>query len=145
MIKQQLQADQLQAMKAKDSARLDTLRYILAQIKNQEIEKKTELPDEDIVQIIRKESKKLQDAIDSFKGAGRTDLADEYQAQLDIYTTYLPVGMSDEDLKKEIELIIEKNSEMFKANPNALIGICVRELKSKAESARVSQIVRSLQ
>lgn len=145
MIKQQLQADQLTAMKAKDAARLDTLRYILAQIKNQEIEKKVELPDEEIVQIIRKETKKLQDAINSFKDAGRSDLAAEYQAQLDIYTTYLPTEMTDEQLKHEIQQIIERNSELYKTNRNALIGICVRELKSKADSSRISQIVRNLE
>lgn len=145
MIKQQLQADQLQAMKAKDTAKLDTLRYILAQIKNQEIEKKTELTDEEVTQIIRKETKKLQDAIDSFTKAGRTDLANEYQAQLDIYTTYLPAEMSDEQLTKEIQDIIAQNKELFASTPNALIGLCVKALKSKADSSRISQIVRSLQ
>ncbi len=144
MIKQQLQTDQLQAMKAKDSARLDTLRYILAQIKNQEIELKTEMSDEEVIQTIRKESKKLQDAIESFKTAGRQDLADEYQAQLDIYSVYLPAQLTDEQLKKEIELIIKQNTDLYKSNPNALIGLCVKTLKPKADSARISQIVRSL-
>lgn len=145
MIKQQLQADQLQAMKAKDSAKLDTLRYILAQIKYQEIEKKVELTDEEVVQIMRKESKKLQDAITSFNSAGRADLAAEYKAQLDIYAHYLPVEMTDDDLKAEIQQIIDRNADLFKSNPNALIGMCIKELKSKADSGRISQIVRSLQ
>lgn len=145
MIKQQLQADQLQAMKAKDSAKLDTLRYILAQIKYEEIEKKVELTDEEVVQIMRKETKKLQDAITSFNGAGRADLAAEYKAQLDIYAQYLPAEMTDEQLKTEIQQIIDKNTDLFKNNPNALIGMCIKELKSKADSARISQIVRSLQ
>lgn len=145
MIKQQLQADQLQAMKAKDSAKLDTLRYILAQIKYQEIEKKVDLSDEEVVQIIRKESKKLQDAITSFNAAGRADLAAEYKSQLDIYAQYLPAEMTDEQLKTEIQQIIDKNVDLFKSNPNALIGMCIKELKSKADSARISQIIRSLQ
>ncbi|CAN5160583.1 GatB/YqeY domain-containing protein [soil metagenome] len=144
MIKQQLQADQIQAMKAKDSARLDTLRYILSQIKNQEIEKKIELSDEEVIQILRKETKKLQDAIDSFKTAGRDDLAAEYQTQLDIYITYLPAEMTDEQLKQEIQTIIGQNLELFNSNRNALIGICVKALKSKVDSSRVSQIVRNL-
>ncbi len=145
MIKQQLQTDQIQAMKAKDSVKLDTLRYILAQIKYQEIEKKVELTDEEVVQVMRKETKKLQDAIESFKNANRIDLAAEYQAQLDIYTNYLPVEMSDEMLIQEVQKVIDNNKELFKSNPNALIGICVRELKSKADSSRISQIVRKMQ
>lgn len=145
MIKQQIVADQIQAMKSKDSQTLETLRYILAQIKNLEIDKKEELTDEDATQVLRKEAKKLQDSISSFEKGGRADLAAEYKIQLDIISKYLPVEASDEDIKKDIQLIIEKNKEMFAANPNALIGICVKELKAKADPGRIAQIVRDLQ
>jgi uncharacterized protein YqeY len=145
MIKQQLQADQIVAMKAKDVEKLQTLRYILAQIKNIEIDKRVELSEEEVVNILRKEVKKLQDSIDSFKSASRDDLAQEYQFQKDIIVSYLPVEMSDEELIKEVKKIIEANKDLFEKNPNALIGICVKELKSKADSARISATVRSLQ
>lgn len=145
MIKQQLQADQIMAMKAHDSVKLQTLRYILAQIKNIEIDKKVELSEEEVVNTLRKEVKKLQDSIDAFKQANRNDLAEEYQAQKDIIAAYLPQELSDSDLKAQVEAVIEKNKELFEQNPNALIGICVRELKSKADASRISATVRSLQ
>ncbi|HRN70710.1 MAG TPA: GatB/YqeY domain-containing protein [Candidatus Woesebacteria bacterium] len=145
MIKQKLQEDQIMAMKAKDVEKLQTLRYILAQIKNIEIDKKIELSDEEVVNVLRKEVKKLQDSIDSFKSAHREDLAQEYQIQKDIIVTYLPQELSDEELKSEVQKIIEANKPLFEQNPNALIGICVKELKSKADASRISTIVRSLQ
>lgn len=145
MIKQQLQADQIAAMKAKDSVTLQTLRYILAQIKNIEIDKKVELSDEEVINTLRKEVKKLQDSIDSFKKAGREDLATEYQGQKDIIASYLPQELSDEELKSEIQKIVDANKDLFDKNPNALIGICVKELKSKADAGRISATVRSLQ
>lgn len=145
MIKQQLQADQIAAMKAKDVEKLQTLRYILAQIKNIEIDKRVELSEEEVVNILRKEVKKLQDSIDSFLSANREDLAKEYQFQKDIIASYLPQELSDEELKAEIEKIVEANKELFEKNPNALIGICVKELKSKADASRISAAVRSLQ
>lgn len=145
MIKQQLQADQIAAMKAKDSVTLQTLRYILAQIKNIEIDKKVELSDEEVINTLRKEVKKLQDSIDSFKKAGREDLATEYQGQKDIIASYLPQELSNEELKSEIQKIVDANKDLFDKNPNALIGICVKELKSKADAGRISATVRSLQ
>jgi uncharacterized protein YqeY len=145
MLKQKLQEDQIVAMKAKDVETLQTLRYILSQIKNIEIDKKIELSDEEVVDVLRKEVKKLQDSIDSFKTANREDLAQEYQAQKDIIVTYLPQEISDEELKAEIQKIISANQELYQQNPSALIGICVRELKAKADASRISATVRSLQ
>lgn len=145
MIKQQLQADQIVAMKAKDVEKLQTLRYILAQIKNIEIDKRIELSEEEVVNVLRKEVKKLQDSIDSFKSANREDLAKEYEFQKNIISEYLPVEISDEELKAEVQKIIDANKELFEKSPNALIGICVKELKSKADSSRISATVRSLQ
>lgn len=145
MIKQTLQADQIQAMKAKDVEKLQTLRYILAQIKNIEIDKHSELSEEEVVQVLRKEVKKLQDSIEQFNAAGREDLSKEYQGQKDIIATYLPIEISDEELKQEIMKVIQANQAMYDQNKNAVIGICVKELKSKADPSRISTIMRSLQ
>lgn len=144
MIKQKLQEDQITAMKAKDVEKLQTLRYILSQIKNIEIDKRVELTEEEVMDILRKEVKKLQDSIDSFKTANRDDVAQEYQFQKDIIVTYLPQELSDEDLKVEVQKIVDAHKELFESNRNALIGICVKELKSKADSSRISATVRSL-
>lgn len=131
-------------MKSKDSKTLEILRYILSQIKNAEVDTKTELIDADVQNIIRKEIKKLQDAILSFQKASRNDLISEYQGQIDILNKYLPAEISDEELMKEITLVMEKNAAIAASNPNALIGICVRELKSKADSSRVASLVRQM-
>ena len=144
MIKQKIQADQIQAMKAHDTVRLDTLRYILSQIKNVEIDSQKELNDDEIINLIRKEVKKLTDSMISFKEGNREDLASEYEAQKNILAAYLPQELSDDDLKAEVQKVIEKNKDLFEKNPNAAIGICIKELKSKAESSRIAAIVKSL-
>ena len=145
MIKQKLQADQIMAMKAKDVEKLQTLRYILAQIQNIEIDKHEELSEEETIQVLRKEIKKLGDSIVSFEKANRIDLATEYKTQKDILKLYLPTEISDEDLTNEIKKIISANAELFTKTPNALIGLCVKELKLKANPSRISQAVRDLQ
>lgn len=143
MIKQTLQKEQIEAMKARDSFRLQTIRYILAQIQNKEIDSQKELEDQEVVDVLRKEAKKLQDSITAFRDAGRFDLESESQNQLDIVFTYLPKELSDEALKAKIQEIIDENKDVYEKNPNAMIGMCVGKLKSEADSSRIAQIVRS--
>jgi len=145
MIKQTIQADQIAAMKAHDTDKLQTLRYILAQIKNKEIEKREDLTNEEVVDVLRRENKKLQEAAESFRQGGREDLAAENAAQAEIIAVYLPKELSDEELKAKVQEIIAQNEEMFKKNPNAMIGMCIGRLKSEADSSRIAIIVKSLQ
>lgn len=144
MIKQDLQNAQIEAMKAKDAFKLQTIRYILAQIKNKEIDLHKELEDQEIVDVIRKEAKKLQESITAFTEGGRAELAQESQGQLDIIASYLPAELSDEDLKKKVEELIAQNQELLKNNPPALIGICVGKLKNVADASRIAQMVKSV-
>ena len=142
MLKQKLQVDRDVAMKAKDQDRLTTIRYILAQITNREIDKHSDLTDAEIIDLLRKEVKKLDESITAFKTGGRNDLVAEYEAQKSIITSYLPKELSDEELKAKVQEIIAKNQELYDKNPNALIGICIKELSAQAASSRISTIVR---
>ena len=144
MIKQQIQKNQISAIKSHNSEELQVIRYILAQIKNSEIEKRTDLTDEEIVTLLRKEAKKLQDSIDAFSQAGRDDLVKEHKQQLAIVSHYLPQEMSDEELEQEIQAVIDRNSDLFAKNPRAVIGICVKELQSKADSSRIASTINRL-
>jgi len=58
---------------------------------------------------------------------------------------YIPKKRSDEELKAKVQEIIAQNEEMFKKNPNAMIGMCIGRLKSEADSSRIAIIVKSLQ
>ena len=137
MIYQQLQAEQITALKTKDSLKLQTIRGIIAQIKNKEIEKKGELTDDEVLVVIKKVKKELCESIESFTKGGRTDLIEESQNQLKIVTAYLPPEMSDEELKKAINNLVNSNQEAIAKNPKAIIGICMKELRGKADSSRI--------
>ena len=142
MLKQKLQEERDIAMKAKDQERLTTIRYILAQIKNREIDKHSDLTDPEIIDLLRKEAKKLDESITAFKTGGRDDLVAEYERQIKIIASYLPQELSDDELKAKIQEIISKNQELYNKNPNALIGICIKELSAQASPSRISAMVR---
>ncbi len=143
MLKKKLQEEQIIALKSKDSQKLSVLRFILAQIKNKEIEKKSELNDEEIILIIKKIVKELKESIDAFKKAKREDLVKENEKQLEIISLYLPKELSNEELKKEIEKIISQNKDLFNKNPKTIIGICMKTLRSKADSSRIMKILEA--
>lgn len=142
MIKQQLQKDQIAAMKAGDKDRLNTIRYIVSQIKNKEIDAKQELSDEEVIQLLRKQIKQLHDSNESFAQGNRQDLIDENTKQITIISEYLPPEISDEGLEQELDHLIAQHKEAMAANPKAIIGIAIKELKPKAAPGRINACLK---
>ena len=142
MLYQQLQVEQITALKSKDTLKLQTIRGIIAQIKNKEIEKKAALTEDEVILVIKKAKKELLESIGSFTKGGRTDLIAESQKQLEIVNVYLPPELSDEELQIAISNLIENNKDAIAINPKAIIGICMKELRNKAESSRILAILQ---
>ena len=142
MLRQKLQDDQIAALKAGDKTKLGVLRFILAQIKNKEIDKRSELNDEETMTVLRKVIKELKESVEAFEKGGRKELAEDSKKQLDFASFYLPAEISDEELKKEIEVVIKENQAVFDNNQKAIIGICMKELKSKADPGRIMKILQ---
>jgi uncharacterized protein YqeY len=147
MLRQKLQDDQIIALKSGDKTKLEILRFILAQIKNKEIDKNPpaggELTDEETFVVLKKVIKELKESIDAFEKGGRKDLSDDSKKQLEIVSVYLPAEISDEELKKEVGRIIKENQVVFDKNQKAIIGICMKQLKSKADPARIMKVLSS--
>jgi hypothetical protein len=144
MLRQKIQDDQLVALKAGEKTKLGVLRFILAQIKNKEIDKKSELTDEETLSVLRKVIKELKESVEAFEKGGRKELADDNKKQLEIASVYLPVEISDEELKTEIEKTIKENQAVFDNNQKAIIGICMKQLKSKADPGRIMKTLQSI-
>lgn len=145
MIYQQLQADQLSALKSKDTLKLQTVRGIIATIKNKEIDKGSPLTDEEVVAVLQKTKKECMESIDSFTKGGRKDLLEEAKAQLAIVATYLPPEMTDAELVAEIAKIESANKAVISQNPKALIGLCMKALRGKADGSRIMQAINAQQ
>jgi uncharacterized protein YqeY len=137
MIKQQLLTDQTTALKSHQTQELSTLRYILAQIKNKEIDKQSELTDEEVLGVLQKQEKELTESIEAFEKAGRRELAAEYGAQRTILRKYLPAEITDSELMEAILQIKKDHEAEIAQNPKSVIGIAMRTLKGKAAPARI--------
>ena len=142
MLRTKIQDDSILALKSGDKKRLEILRFVIAAIKNKEIEKKTELNDEETIAVLKKIAKELKESVDAFTKGNRQELANASQQQLTIVLTYLPAEMSDEDIAIAVKTIIEKNKAVYDQNKKAIIGLCMKELKSKADSTKIMNALK---
>ncbi|MEK7110065.1 MAG: GatB/YqeY domain-containing protein [Patescibacteria group bacterium] len=147
MLRQKLQDDQVAALKSGEKLKLNVLRFILAQIKNKEIDKNPpaggELTDEETMVVLRKVIKELKESVEAFEKGGRKDLLDDSKKQLEFTSVYLPAEISDEELGIEIKKVIKENQAVFDNNQKAIIGICMKHLKSKADPGRIMKMLQT--
>ncbi len=94
MLKNQLQKDQIKALKEGDKKRLEILRFILSRVKNKEIEKQKELSDEEFIEVLRKIEKELNESLEFAQKSKREDLVQNYKSQLEVVKSYLPKALN---------------------------------------------------
>jgi uncharacterized protein YqeY len=139
-----IQDDLKRSLKAKDGSRVSVLRFLLAAVKNREIEKKESLSDDEILAEIASSAKRRRESIEAFKNGDRQDLVDKEEAELAILAEYLPAQMSAE----EVRLIAEEIIGAVNARSPADIGAVMKEImprvRGKADGKVVNQIVREI-
>jgi len=144
----QIKEEVKSAMLAKDTVRLNTLRSLLAAFTNEAVAKKRkpseELPDNEILDVIRRAVKQRKDSIEQFRKGGREDLATSEEAELAVLSTYLPASVSKEEIlkvaqAKKLELGITDKSGIGK-----LMGTVMKELGGNADGTDVKEVVDSL-
>ncbi len=143
MLRQKLQDDQIKALKSGDKVSLTVIRFVISQVKNREIEKKSELNDEEILVVLKKFAKELKESIDAFTKGNRQELVEENKKQLEVVSLYLPKEISDEELASEMDKILEENKSLVDTNPKAVIGVVMGKLKSKADPGRIMPLLWS--
>jgi len=142
-VRQRLEADLRAAMRAGDHARRDTVRYILAAIKNAEIDRRGPLSGTEETAILRKLGKQLGDSIDQFRAGSRTDLADREAAQLTIVQEYLPTELSDEELNAIVDQVIDDLGASGMKEMGRVMPVLIERVAGRADGRRLSGAVRS--
>lgn len=139
-IRLQLTEDMKNAMRARDSVKLTTIRFMISEIKNFEIDN-GEQDDAGVQKVIAREVKKIKDAMVDFEKAGRQDLVDEETVKVAIMEAYLPKQMSDEELKAKVEAAI---SSLPDKNMGAAMKAAMAAVGGQADGGRVSALVKQL-
>ena len=145
MTKKELQNKLKESMLAKDALRTSVLRMLLSAINYYEIQKGGaghEATEEDVLSVINKEAKQRHDSIKEFKSAGRQDLVDKEQKELEILQTFLPEQLPEEEVRKVVDEVVTETGASSLQDMGKVMGALTGKLKGQADTGMVSQLVR---
>ena len=142
-LKTQLTEDMKTAMRAKDQVSLSTIRLINAAIKQFEVDERTEADDAKVISILTKMVKQRKDSAKIYTEAGRQDLADKENAEIEILNRYLPQMMSAEEIKTVVEAAIVETSASGMADMGKVMGVLKTRLAGKADMGEVNKVLKT--
>lgn len=162
-IKEQLQHDMKEAMRARDQQRLGVIRMALAALQSAQqsmvkqafdtasaageeshVDSKQSLSDQAMQDVLSKEVKRRREAADLFRKGGRTDMAEAEEAEIVVLEHYLPKMMTAEELKPEIAEQIAKLGATSLADISKVMPVLIKEFKGRADGRVINQVVREL-
>jgi len=161
-LKQRIQQNLKDALKGKRKIELSTLRLVLASILNREkekrykiakekpeleekeLEKESQLTDEEIIKVVFSETKKRKEAIESFEKGGRTDLVEKEKKELEVLQKYLPEQISEQEIKRMAEQVIKEIGAKDLKDMGKVMGNLIPKMKERAEGSVVSKVVKEL-
>jgi len=130
-------------MRAKDAARLSTVRLLLAAIKQREVDERIELDDAAVVGVIEKMIKQRRESIAQFEKAARKDLVDAEKAEVQVLSAYLPAQMSDAEIQKQIDSVISETGASGAKDMGKVMAALKSRLAGKADMGKVSSLVKT--
>jgi len=143
-LREKINQDVKDAMKAKDTKKRDALRLLTSAFKQIEVDERKELNDDDVIKIIQTQVKRRNDAASQYKDAARDDLLQIELDEIAIYTPYLPAQLSDDELASAIKDIITKVGASTMKDMGKVMGMASKELSGKADGKRINECVKSL-
>jgi len=143
-LSKQIVTDLTAAMKAQDAARTSTLRMVKAAMMNRQIEKGTELDDDDMQKLLRSLVKQRRDSIEQYEKAGRQELVDKEAAEIAVIETYLPAAASREEIEQAVMAAIAGTGASSMKDMGGVMKAVQTALAGKnADGRTISEVVKS--
>ncbi|MGI4848192.1 MAG: GatB/YqeY domain-containing protein [Janthinobacterium lividum] len=142
-LKAQITEDMKSAMRAKEAARLGTIRLITAAIKQREVDERIELDDDQVQAIVEKMIKQRKDSISQFQAGGRQDLVDIEQAELAILTAYMPAALSTQKVQAKVAAAVAASGAAGPQDMGKVMAILKPKLAGRADMTAVSGLVKA--
>jgi uncharacterized protein YqeY len=141
-INQRIEDDLKKSLKDKNELAANSLRMVKSVIKNAEIEKRKDLTDEEIIDIISKEVKKRKEAADLYKKGDRDELAAKEESEINILKEYLPEGLSEDGIRKIVQKTISELGAAGPGDRGRVMGALMPQLKNKADGSEIARITQ---
>lgn len=138
---ERLNADMKQALKNKDKQKLSLIRMLKSALQNEQIKKGQELSDDDTLAVLSREMKQRKESLREFEKAGRDDLVQQVQDEINVLQTYLPEPLSETELKTLIAQTIDEIQASSKKDMGKVMSTLMPKVKGRAEGQLVQQLV----
>jgi len=142
-LKLRITDDMKAAMRAKETARLGTIRLLLAAIKQREVDERIELDDAAVSSIVEKLIKQRKDSISQFQAAGRDDLVAAEQAELVVLQAYLPEQLSAAEVEAAVVAAIAESGAASARDMGKVMGLLKPRLAGRADMGQVSSLIKA--
>ncbi len=143
-LKEKLQSDLHQAMRARDRVRLSVIRMLRSSIGYEEIDKKRALDDSAVLDIVSRQVRQRHESIQIYKDANRQELVDKETQELHILQEYLPAQLTDDELTALAQDIIQKVGASGPRDKGRVMGRLMPQVRGKAQGGDVNRIVTAL-
>ncbi|HTP63592.1 MAG TPA: GatB/YqeY domain-containing protein [Burkholderiales bacterium] len=142
-LKSKITEDMKAAMRAKETARLGTVRLLLAAMKQKEVDERVELSDTDVLSIIEKMLKQRRESIAQYEKAARQDLADAEKAEIAILSAYLPQQLSEADVAEAVVAAIRESGAAGVKDMGKVMGLLKSRLAGRTDMGKLSGLVKA--
>ena len=143
-LKERLESDMRASAKAQDVTKRDTLRFALSALHNEEVAKRRDLTDDEIVAVLGKQAKMRRESIEAFDKGGRAELAAKERAELAVIEGYLPAQMGRDELVALAKAAIAESGASSPTDQGKVMQRLMPQVKGKAEGKAVAEVVGSL-
>ncbi|WP_304546222.1 GatB/YqeY domain-containing protein [Sulfurimonas microaerophilic] len=143
-LRETINQDLKEAMKAKDVKKRDALRLLTSAFKQIEVDERKELSDDDIIKIIQKQIKSRNDSATQYKEADREDLMEKELEEIAVYEPYLPKQLTDDELSEALKIIIANVGAESMKDIGKVMGAASKELAGKADGKRINECVKTI-
>ncbi|MGK9450425.1 GatB/YqeY domain-containing protein [Acidithiobacillus caldus] len=143
-LREQIQEDMKNAMRARDSERLVTIRMLMAAIKQREVDERQEMTDADILGIVDKLIKQRKDSAQQFRDGGRPDLADKEEREIEILQVFLPAPLTPEEIDGAIRAAIAETGAAGPKDMGKVLTLLRPQMQGRADMAQVADRVKAL-
>ena len=137
----ELKADIKDAMKARDTDRLATLRMLHSSIKNKSIDVGGDMSDDDVISVLAQEAKKRRESAEAFDDGDRPELAQKERDELAIIKEYLPEPLSDQEAADLVDQVIEQTGAEDRSDMGKVMGAVVPQIKGRYDATDIKDIV----
>ncbi|MDI6688887.1 MAG: GatB/YqeY domain-containing protein [Actinomycetota bacterium] len=143
-LKERIEADTKEALKNRDHDRLSALRMLLSEIHNAEIEKRGELAEEEVIEIIAREMKKWEEAAEEYERVGQQSHAKKERFEADVLRAYLPPPLSEEEIKALIKETISEVEAKGPRDMGKVMRAIIPKIVGRADKKKVSEMTREM-